>query len=363
MFVTYAANKDQGAILKRVMYEGTDTIYEGMALCYNFDTTTNVNGLTVPTTAGITAEGYQNEGKFYYVEKPATANLKWFAGVVARGSWCGTAGPVALDIYIPNGSIVPVRSSISSTVGVHALGINNGSYALGDVVNDGNGSGRVVGIAMETVDRSSTNGICLAKLCPDAFLYDSAGTAKMVFNTSAGTAQTCAHFINAKSLQTSGNFTALFVRSEVTTAGAADIGSAVYGECNVLGVASGSTFCGNRFSLNLWGGTQTAQLFGACCEVYEQDANLTGITCVAPLWLRTQIDATNPPAAGSHWQMYISCDGADKPDGLFFASALTAIGAYASTSDAPALATGDIMIPIKIGASTYHLVALVDAGV
>ena len=57
---------------KRVLYEGTDTIYEGMALCYIYDTTTNVIGYsrseggdedsqTTPTT---TDEGYQNECKF-----------------------------------------------------------------------------------------------------------------------------------------------------------------------------------------------------------------------------------------------------------------------------------------------------------
>ena len=48
---------------------------------------------------------------------------------------------------------------------------------------------------------------------------------------------------------------------------------------------------------------------------------------------------------------------------LLEVDAAASVGAYASTGDAPALATGDIMIPVKIGASTYYIPALQDAGV
>ena len=154
-----------------VYYEGSDTIYEGYALCYNQDTTDNwmgVSSVDATTTAssltesGTTAEGSQNEGKFIRVEKPATANLQWFAGVVV-GNSSGITGPCAVDIYIPNGACIPVYTNKSCTIG-QSLGITNASYVLQAVTGDGTPipCARVE----ETVDRSSTNGIALARLYP-----------------------------------------------------------------------------------------------------------------------------------------------------------------------------------------------------
>ena len=157
------------AEVKRVYYEGTGTIYEGMPVCYNFDTTDNWLGwgeatlAATPTEQGTTAEGEQNEGKYIRVEAPATANLTYFAGVVVAGSWCGKTGPRILDIYVPNGAIVPVRTDASTTVGVTVLGIANADT---ECVS----GGRPVALAWETVDRSSANGITLAKLDPNMFL-------------------------------------------------------------------------------------------------------------------------------------------------------------------------------------------------
>jgi len=147
---------DSLARKKRVYYEGSDTIYEGMALCYNQDTTdsTRTSGTTVD-------EGDQCDGKWMRVEKPKTANLKYFAGVVASGSHCGLAGPRWVDIYVPNGAIVPVRGTDNHSIG-EALFIANADYELTNVPQVGG----FVGYAMETVDRSSTEGLLLAKLLP-----------------------------------------------------------------------------------------------------------------------------------------------------------------------------------------------------
>ena len=48
---------------KRVYYEGTDTIYEGMALCYNQDATANILrwDKANETNGTTTAEGYQKK--------------------------------------------------------------------------------------------------------------------------------------------------------------------------------------------------------------------------------------------------------------------------------------------------------------
>ncbi len=155
----------------RVYYEGTSTIYEGMPVCYNYDTTTNVLGYSkseggedarTQTTKTTTAEGYQNEGKFIRVENPATANLNWFAGVVAAGGYVGKVGPKWVDIYEPNGAIVPVRTNASCTVGATVLGIGDGLQYFAIVTGDDDPM--PVAVAEETVDRSGTQGLVLAKI-------------------------------------------------------------------------------------------------------------------------------------------------------------------------------------------------------
>lgn len=351
---------------QRLYYTGTNTIYEGMPVCFDYDATTNVLGWDNDASQVIgttTDEGYQNEGKFLRVEDPVTANLPWFAGVVAAGGYVGKAGPKWVDVYAPNGAIVPIRTYVSSTVGVTAVAIMNGTQYFGNpTAGMGNGAAAYVALCEETVDRSATAGLCLAKLDPRLFVNQTAGTAKMNFAT-AGTVDLAANFVNVKSLQTAGTFTGFFVRSEVTNADSGDVALAVYGEANVLGVTAGSYQIGNRFALNLWGGTQTASVIAALAgEIYEEGANLTGSTVIAPLFLRTQIDATNPPAANTHYMMHFRVDGADKPDGLFIIGALNTIGALASISDAPALAPGDVMIPVRLNGTTYYIPAMADSG-
>jgi len=155
----------------RVYYEGVSTIYEGMPVCYNYDTTDNVLGYSKSeggedarnqTTKTTTAEGYQNEGKFLRVENPATANLNWFAGVVAAGGYVGKVGPKWVDIYEPNGAIVPVRTNASCTVGATILGIGDGLQYF--AISTGDDDPMPVAVAEETVDRSGTTGLVLAKV-------------------------------------------------------------------------------------------------------------------------------------------------------------------------------------------------------
>lgn len=146
---------------KRVLYEGTDVIYEGAAVSYNYDTTDNVTGWSRSAAAesGTTAEGYQNEGKYLRVEKCTTTNAPFFAGVVAPGSWVGKTGTGSMwiEIYVPNGAIVPVYTDKSITA-LDDMYIENAQYTL---INTGTWK---VGTFMETIDRSGTAGLCLARL-------------------------------------------------------------------------------------------------------------------------------------------------------------------------------------------------------
>jgi len=169
-----------------VYFEGSTTIYEGMPVCYNYNTTDNwlgVASVDFTTTAsnvsesGTTAEGAQNEGKFIRVERPVDGNLIHFAGVVAGADHEGETGPRAIDIYVPNGAIVPVRCDVDTTTGLTVLCIAEGEEELG--CSSGAASSRPVAIAMETeTGLDGTAGITLAKLDPNLFLYNTAdGTA------------------------------------------------------------------------------------------------------------------------------------------------------------------------------------------
>lgn len=89
-------------VVKKVYYEGTSTLYEGMPVCYNFNTTTNIAGIdpgnssynidapresATAAASTTTTEGYQSEGKFLRVENPSSDNTLYFAGVVV-GTTC-----------------------------------------------------------------------------------------------------------------------------------------------------------------------------------------------------------------------------------------------------------------------------------
>jgi len=155
-----------------VYYEGEDTIYQGCPLCYNYDTTDNwmgVSSVDFTTTAstvtesGTTAEGSQNEGKFIRVELPSSTNFQWLAGYLV-GHSNGFTGPGAVDVFVPNGAIIPVRAYADCSNGTTLLGLSDGNSYLG--ASTGDDDPIACAIAMEDVDRSGVAGVCLAKVFP-----------------------------------------------------------------------------------------------------------------------------------------------------------------------------------------------------
>ena len=86
-------------------------------------------------------------------------NYPHHAGAVTRGGWCGKTGPRALDVYVPNGAIVPIRTNKSCVIG-DGLSLGNDAYEA----ITGNGEAAPCATSMEVVNRSSANGGVLAKL-------------------------------------------------------------------------------------------------------------------------------------------------------------------------------------------------------
>jgi len=348
----------------RVSYiETSSTIYEGMPVCYNFDTTTNWFGGSasdgaVTTSSTLTAGSPTTaQAKYIEVELPDDGNKMWFAGVVAAGGWCGktTASDstgVNIDIYVPNGAIVPVRTDLYCTEGRTILAIKTDAQHL--TVPLDSAQCRAVAVSMETKDRT-TAGLVLAKLAPDMFIYqentgdkflvDDEDSANMVLNR-----------INVETIQTTGNFTALRVCSKSSAGAAANgYGLAIDGMGEVSAANSGHV-AANTFWLNLTGGTLLYNLYACECGIWcSGDVTLSSAEVIAPLYCTTEIPTACAPA--EHYMMYFRSQGLDHPDAWFKASQATSIGAVACGATTKTWDASDIAIPLKIGSTTYYIYA------
>ena len=131
--------------LKKAWYEGTDTLYNGYALCYNHDYATDETMAT-------------------RVEQPATANMKYFAGIVHGLPASGRAGPTEVSLIEPStlGTVCLGWSALNTTINSTQLALQNGSYALGTAA-----TGPVVCTAMETdADLTATPATVWVRLHP-----------------------------------------------------------------------------------------------------------------------------------------------------------------------------------------------------
>lgn len=361
-------NVDCLAETKQVYFRPTadDTVRVGDLVCYNWDLTTDYKERgTTPITGGTAyAEGSQNyTGRLFVVEKPATANLQFFAGVVAAlGDKAGADGDL-IEIYVPNGAVVPVMSDQYCLNGRTIVAVRNGVYE-GSYPSS---AARPIGIAMETKDRSTDDGLVWTKVDPNMFAWQYHSSALNV-DDEALTNDVIINKLHYTTAQTGGRFTAFEIKATVAgTPACTGYGITVYTQTDISGIMTGQNAGISHWTNFNAGGDIGGQYFAMEIGIYAgDDVDLTGIDSgevITPLCLRTQLDtASDPPDAGTHWMMYLRADGSDTPDGLFYAKDLASIGAYASVTNAPALATGDIMIPVRILNSTYYIVALQDTG-
>ncbi|KKK48195.1 hypothetical protein LCGC14_3147580, partial [marine sediment metagenome] len=267
---------------KRVYYEDASTIYEGMPVCYNYNTTDNILGydkgaggdVVCQTTPETTAEGNQNEGKFLRVEDPTDNNIMHFAGVVAGTSYAGLVGPRWLDIYIPNGAIVPVRCDVDTSTGITLLAITVDSQEFGLSVA---GTSRIVALAMETETAlDGTADITLAMLDTRLSVYQNLdGTALSV---GTGSGNIVANSINLTSAQTGGRFCAFEILATVTgTPANTGYGISLYVQTDVSGIMTGQ-----NAGVSMWtnfnaGGDISGDYYGVEIGIYESGADLSGI--------------------------------------------------------------------------------------
>ena len=340
----------------RVYYFGTSTIYEGMPVCYD-NSTTNWWGGSVSngevTASTTTAEGSQNEGKYIRVENPNTDNVSMFAGVVKKGGWVGKTGPKVLDIYIPNGAVVPVRTDLNCLIDQTILAVTTASQELGvPLVADS----RAVAIARETVDRG-TAGIVLAELNTNRFIFqDMGGTALSVDDADTTTA-TMANHINVKFLGTASTQIGLFCRGEIAGLGACLSGMWYFethitdtpaNVCHALGAAL--VLNGDDAELTSSSGEVAAAFRASVYTTGTTSATLSGGDIACILCTTYIDDAVTTP--GSIYGLYFHSSDATYHVFTHLFGARHAADIAFTTGSA---ATNTGSIPIEIGNTTHYL--------
>lgn len=138
-------NASEKLAKKRVWCTSTDALKEGYPVCYNRESTTG------------NSAGGADMARAWEVQQPATANLNYFAGFVAMNYKANANGQM-IEIIEPRkaGSIATAYIGISATLGTTELAIQNAKWTL-----EAAGTGTyVVATANQTIDRSSTEGIC-----------------------------------------------------------------------------------------------------------------------------------------------------------------------------------------------------------
>ena len=353
---------------KRVYYTETSTIYEGMPVCYEFDATTNVLGYdkgaggdaacqSSPTT---TAEGNQNEGKFIRVEDPDANNIQYFAGVVAGSSYAGLIGPRWLDIYIPNGAIVPVRTDLNCLIGQTILAVTTASQELGVPLA---ADSRAVAVAEETVDRG-TAGLVLARLAFDQFIYqDHGGTALSVDDADTSIASLVNH-ANIEFLGSATYSRVLYMIGELKGTSAALNGMfkfRTYVNCTPVSLVQ--VLCANLHIKSsgtlIYGSGEYNSSVYATIETESATPNLSGVNICA---YQAALYLTESGGAPANVHVIGVPNGTPTNfDGLLRGQSVAAVGgatvANATTQDA----AGDVYIPVKFGDTVYYLRAYVTA--
>jgi hypothetical protein len=353
----------------RVHYNtASKTIYEGMPVCYNYDTTRNWAGGSssngaVTTSSSLTAGTPETAAaKYLEVEEPNDGNLQFFAGVVAKGSWCGkttssTAGVgITLDIYVPNGAIVPVRAGVGCTNARTILSVIAATQYLGHALSAT--EARPVAIVEETVDRS-TAGLILAKLDPNLFIYQEQHGSALLSGTgaTAASASQIINRINVSSAQTAGTFRALQMKAELTGTGHCAYG--MYKLDTTINAAMSNLVHAVSIGLTLGASTElyTSYADGNCALRIKLNTSGTpnfdgdGIFAIS---IQNYLAETGGAPLYAYPFLF-HCDTSCQWDGLFKCDAAN-LGIVAATGDT-AHDSSDVCIPILVGTTTYYIVA------
>ena len=346
---------------KRVYYTETSTVVrEGMPVCYDFDTNDNILGYDKGNSVkgSTTAEGNMNEGKFMRVEDPDSGNIQYFAGVVAGASYDGLTGARWLDIYIPNGAIVPVRTDLNCLVGQTILAVTTGQQELGVPLDT---DSRAVAVAEETTNLG-TAGLVLARFTLDQFMYqDHAGTPLSVDDADVATA-TLVNSINIKFLGTSAYQKGLYAVGEIAGAGGCAYGMWKFRTyVNAALSSDAHTLCANLHlkeaaRLPAQGNPEYAS--SALYVSVETDGadtpDLSGGN-LAAIYIGYYVDETGGAPAKAYAISINNNIAKGDFDGLFTIKNFGSVGDATVASGSDGSGASDKRLPIEIDGTTFYL--------
>ncbi len=383
--------------------DSTDVVKIGQPVCYNSDLVGDYKERTVnpivanaaSNNSGTTyAEGAQTyNGRIFVVERPVSGNLHQFAGtVVSLGSLSGADGD-KLEIALPNGAVVAVFTDADCTLDSTVLGPSTSSDNYSIVTGDGDP--RAAAVAMETVNRAGINGLVWARVytLENALNKFMAPTRAVVSGYAygvsidgdlvlTGTAASKSYVMQIAGDRISGNVATgdsndALLKIQGSNYAANDT-NFIFRALNAsISNRSGGTLgqLDNNISVSLKQGSTVA--YAVALSVDAQDLAASAKTefggldvainregLAATLEYAIQIRTRGTINTAIAQAIYLRKDATDHGfDALFGLDAAATVGGYVSTGNAPVLATGDVMIPIEIGGSTYYLVALADTGV
>jgi len=321
-------------VTKRVFWTPVTTttvLKVGQPVCYSSDSVLDHKGRSAdPTHLGLTKDTYaQGEqefiGRLFVVEEPLTANLHAFAGIVkSLGPEDGAIGDM-IEIFTPvEGAIVPVWTDDDCTEERTVLGIRDGEA-------DVSYPGVQIGIAQETIDRGAgaDDGMCWMRFQKPLFRN---ANADWQVSDEASATNVIANYIRYETEQTSGSFSALWVRAK-STAGAyansaAGGGLAAYFRAEVAATIAAS--CNAvHVMLSITDGTPTEYLSALHVKFHEDGATMTSANKCTALTLELQV--TEDVSANNLAYIYFEDNSTQHPDNLFLSSDMTAIAATAVT--------------------------------
>ena len=318
-------------VTKRVFWRpvtSTTVLKVGQPVCYNSDCVCDHKERTGdPTHLGLTidtyAEGEQEfTGRLFIVEEPLTANLMSFAGI------CKSLGPKAgadgdmIEIFTPvPGAVVPVYTDENCVMDRTILGIHNAEV-------DVSYPGVAIGVAKETKDRSSTDGMVWMEF--KNFISDNANATLQVDDEANAVDVNGVYKINVEFLQTSGNACALWVQGKSSAGAVANgYGLAAYFQADITGTVA-SHVAGVGIWMNVTGGTPAQYLTALQVGLYEDGATMSstaGRVSVLTLTMQVADDVT----ANSLGWLWLEQNGAQAADALILSSNLAALPATAFT--------------------------------
>lgn len=351
-------------VVKEVLFKpatSTDKVYEGYLVCYNYDETTDFEGNSATVnnysrSATSFAEGSQDyTARFTRVEKPSGKNVDFFAGVVHKDSNGAGDGDIIKIIVPTKGTVVPVYTDVDCTNGSTALAVMNGSYKATDPEYSGSTDrGRIIGVANETIDRSSTSGLTWMRFGGPFDIGAGVSTNFIVGDSEgAGSLTIIPCHLSCESVQAGGSLHTLRLRGEIAGAGGGSGASGGVGlrcEGVVNSTAVTSTSAASTHLIFKTGATNAASaLFeGLYCKVENQDGTPAALANAEVQAARfvTQLDED----PGTHAMLRFETEGSDTPDYWFTAKTDEAVVLAAESS-----AAVSHTIKVEIEGTDYYI--------